>query len=161
MKHLQLTMITILLLFSSAAMAQGQGQGQANWQEAERLASYKIAIFTRRLSLTPAEAEKFWPLYNEYDRKKMMLQKERSEIMRQVNVNELNMSNDELSKSGDRLVALEVEEANLTNTLHKKLKEFLSPAKVIRVYQAENQFRNQLLNELKGAQGIKKNNLRN
>ena len=59
------------------------------------------------------------------------------------------MSEADLIKAGDRLVSLQVEEAALTQTLHNKLKEVLPPAKVIRVYQAENQFRNQLLNELR------------
>jgi len=157
MKRLIYLGITMLMLIPQSIFA--QGQGQVPGQEAERLASYKIAIFTRRLNLTPTEAEKFWPLYNDYDKKRLMLQKERSELMRQVNLNEANMSNDELAKAGDRLVSMEVEEALLTETLHKKLKEFLPPGKVIRVYQAENQFRNQLLNELKGTREIRKNNL--
>ncbi len=157
MKHLIYFGITLLMLIPQSVNAQGQGSAQG--MEAERIATYKIAIFTRRLSLTPAEAEKFWPLYNEYDKKRLRLQMERSEIMRQVNLNEANMSNDDLAKAGDRLISMEVEEALLTETLHKKLKEFLPPVKVLRVYQAENQFRNQLLNELKGAREIRKNNL--
>ncbi len=31
-----------------------------------KLTAYKIAFFTQRLDLTPAEAEKFWPVYNDY-----------------------------------------------------------------------------------------------
>lgn len=159
MKNIIYTGIAILMLMPLTLKAQGQGQGQGGSQEAERLATYKIAIFSRRLNLTPAEAEKFWPLYNEYDKKRMNLQRERAEVMRQVNLNEASMSNDEITRAGDRLISMAVEEALLTEALHKKLKEFLTPVKVLRVYQAENQFRNQLLNDLKGAREIRKNNL--
>lgn len=36
-----------------------------NKVERERLESYRIQFITKKLDLTPAEAEKFWPLYNE------------------------------------------------------------------------------------------------
>ena len=40
------------------------------------------------------------------------------------------------------------DESSMAVTFHKKLKELLTPAKVIRYYQAENQYKIQLLNEL-------------
>jgi hypothetical protein len=143
MKQLLYFAVTLLLLVPQSVTGQGQGQ------ENERIAAYKIALFTRRLNLSPVEAEKFWPLYNEYDNRRMKLQQERSETIRSINLNETKMSEADLIKAGDRLVSLQVEEAALTQSLHNKLKEVLPPAKVIRVYQAENQFRNQLLNELR------------
>ena len=126
----------------------------------DRMDSYKIAFFTRRLNLTPAEAEKFWPVYNEYDNKRIKLQQERAATIRQVNQNENRMSDAELIKAADRLVALQVEEAALTEALHKRLKEILPPVKVLRVYQAENMFRNQLLNDLRENRDIRREPLR-
>ena len=146
MKQLLYFAATLLLLVPQSVTAQGQ---QQQGQENERIAAYKIALFTRRLNLSPAEAEKFWPLYNDYDNRRIKLQQERSETIRSINLNEARMSDADLIKAGDRLVSLQVEEAALTQSLHNKLKEVLPPAKVIRVYQAENQFRSQLLNELR------------
>lgn len=37
--------------------------------EREAVQAQKIAFITQEVGLTPAEAEKFWPLYNEMDRK--------------------------------------------------------------------------------------------
>jgi hypothetical protein len=34
-------------------------------QQREKLELFKIQFVTKKLNLTPAEAEKFWPLYNE------------------------------------------------------------------------------------------------
>lgn len=34
-------------------------------QQRERLESFRIQFITKKLDLTPAEAEKFWPVYNE------------------------------------------------------------------------------------------------
>lgn len=47
-----------------------------------QLESFKIQFITKKLALTPAEAEKFWPLYNEQKEAshKMMQEKKEDEI---------------------------------------------------------------------------------
>ena len=114
----------------------------------ERLEAYKIAFFTKRLNLTPGEAEKFWPLYNEYQETKSRIQLERQELNRNFNQNGLNMNDREMTEAGDRLIGLEVREAALAQEFHNKIKTVLTPAKILRLYQAENQYRLQLLKEL-------------
>lgn len=114
----------------------------------ERLEAYKIAFFTKRLNLTPGEAEKFWPLYNEYQETKTKIQLERQELNRNFNQNGLNMNDREMTEAGDRLIGLEVREAALAQEFHNKIKTVLTPAKILRLYQAENQYRLQLLKEL-------------
>lgn len=39
----------------------------------EKLESAKIAFITKRLDLTPEQAEKFWPLYNQHSKDKRTL----------------------------------------------------------------------------------------
>lgn len=146
MKNISLLPLVLMLVAPAINLS-------AQNTEMDRINAYKIAFFTRRLNLTPAEAEKFWPVYNEYDNKRIDLQKQRSETMRMINLQESKMSDAELLKSADRIVALQVDEALLTESLHKRLKEILPARKVIRVYQAENLFRNQLLNELRETRG--------
>jgi hypothetical protein len=114
----------------------------------ERLNAYKIGFLTKRINLTPKEAEKFWPVYNEYQDSRSKIQVERQEINRNFNQNELNMSDREMTEAADRLIGLEVREASLTQEFHYKVKNVLPPVKVLRLYQAENQYRLQLLKEL-------------
>lgn len=149
-----------LIVLTALAALMVPRELKSQGQDFERIQSYKIALFTRRLNLTPAEAEKFWPVYNEIDVKRTRLQQQRAETIRMVNQNENRMSDGELLKAADRLVALQVEEAMLTESLHKRLKEILPPAKVFRVYQAENMLRNQLLNELRDQREIRREPLR-
>ena len=114
----------------------------------EKLNSFKIGFFTKKLNLTSEEAEKFWPVYNECQRQKNMIQLDKISIIRNFNQNENSFSNNQLADMGDKLVGDIVQESTLAVTFHNKLKEVLSPAKVIRFYQAENQYKIQLLNEL-------------
>lgn len=123
----------------------------------QRLDAYKIAFFTKRLNLTSQEAEKFWPVYNEFQDNKNKIQLDRQELNRNFNQNELNMSEREMIEAGDKLVGLEVREAALAQEFHNKIKTVLLPVKVLRLYQAENQYRLQLLKELQERREVRIN----
>jgi hypothetical protein len=139
MKRNLLFLITILLPLT-AINAQNPNR--------EKLEAYRIGFFTKKLNLTSGEAEKFWPLYNEYQKQRNAIQQERRELIRNFNQNEGTLSDKELTEMGDKLINTSSEESTIAQTFHNKLKEVLSPAKVIRYYQAENQWKAQLLNEL-------------
>ncbi len=49
---------------------------------------------------------------------------------------------------GDKLIKYISDETSLAVAFHRKIKELLPPAKVIKYYQAENQYKIQLLKEL-------------
>ncbi len=114
----------------------------------EKLNNYKIGFFTKRLNLTTVEAERFWPVYNEYQNQRNLIQLEKLKINRNFNQNGSSLSDNQLAAMGDKFVDCLVQESALAVTFHKKLKEVLPPSKVIMYYQAENQYKAQLLNEL-------------
>lgn len=117
----------------------------------EKLNAYKIGFFTKKLNLTSEEAEKFWPAYNEYQKQKNIIQRDKIFLIRDFNQNESIMDDKQLTETGDKLIKYIADESQLAVKFHNKLKEILPPAKVIRYYQAENQYKMQLLNELQDA----------
>lgn len=123
-----------------------------NNQGRERLNAYRIGFFTKRLNLTSSEAEKFWPVYNEFQAQRAQIQLEKQKLIRTFNQDEGSLSNSQLAEIGDKLIGTVVAESQLAVSFHAKLKQVLPPAKVIRFYQAENQFRLQLLRELQNRQ---------
>jgi len=56
----KLLLITVLFCFGSY-ICRGQDQSKE-----ERLQALKMAYITKELSLTPEEAQQFWPVYNKY-----------------------------------------------------------------------------------------------
>ncbi len=62
------------LLFCATLPAAGPGDGDSSDRNNERREWYekmmaeKIAFFTAEMGLTPSEAEKFWPVYNQIER---------------------------------------------------------------------------------------------
>ena len=55
----------VLLVFSG--MSQGKGKNQH--PKKEEIQAQKVAFISNELDLSKEEAEKFWPIYNEYDAK--------------------------------------------------------------------------------------------
>lgn len=56
-------LLIILGFFGSFSFAYAQ---YGNGQRAEKVQALKIAFITQKLHLTTGEAEKFWPVYNDY-----------------------------------------------------------------------------------------------
>lgn len=140
MKRGVVVLIVMMILSSLRVSAQNPNL--------EKLNSYKIAFFTQKLNLTPQEAEKFWPLYNDYQDRKNKIQVERLQMTRTVVQNGANMSDKELTDLGDKYFGLEIKEADLSKEFYNNMKGTLPPLKIFKFYQAENQYKLVLLNEL-------------
>lgn len=66
MKTSRLLFLFFLLFSSFGLMAQTQQAREQMRGQRENIEVLKVAYFTKHLSLTTEEAEKFWPLYNGY-----------------------------------------------------------------------------------------------
>ncbi|HPZ87725.1 MAG TPA: hypothetical protein PLQ32_06460 [Flavihumibacter sp.] len=117
------TILLVLLLGGSAAFSQG---GQ---RAGERVEALKIAYLTKKLNLTTEEAQKFWPVYNQYmaDLKKAR-QDARSEEA------------DELEKDEKVLAVRKKYQADFSKAL--------SPARANEFYRYEKEFANFVAKEL-------------
>lgn len=115
----------------------------------DRIEAERIAFFTKKLDLSPEEAQKFWPVYNDFTSRKDKIIQERNGLIRYLNQNLNNLSDKEVEESGDKLISFILEEAELTRIYHEKFKEVLPPAKVVKIYSTEVQFKTMLLNKLR------------
>jgi len=104
-KFIQLSFIAVIigLTFSQKILAQKNQN-----DDIEKLVqSQKIAFFTDKIGLTPEEAEKFWPIYNEYWEKKNKIYVERKKTMNNYTKNINNLSKDQLKKLSDKYISFE------------------------------------------------------
>ncbi len=136
------------LLFPALLAAQpGQQRGRAAFEQVE---AEKIAFFTRFMELTSPEAKTFWPLYEDFQSEKEQIMRERHSLSRRFAGNYENVTDDEAKDIADRYIELRVKEAGLSEKYHEKFMSVLPPGKVMRFYQAENEFRMQLLRRVRG-----------
>ncbi len=113
----------------------------------EKMNSYRVAFLTERLNLTPAEAEEFWPVYNEYRNKKEKHQMDlwkKYKIMKDVDEITPDLASD-LIESG-------LEEMHTQYILKKefvaRLRTFFTDQRIIMLEKAEWDFKKELLNKL-------------
>ncbi len=134
--------IIFILFFSNYLFAQNEEWGE------ERIKSMKIAFITKRLNLTVEEAQQFWPLYNEFDRKRDEIAKEKQAILQDLRLHFSDYSDKKIEEKIDRRVMLNRAEADLDIEYLQKFKQVLPIKKVVKLYAAENQFKRELIRRL-------------
>lgn len=135
-----------LCVLSAVAYAQWMPQGgseQDRKQGADRINAAKVAFFTQQLDLSVVEAEKFWPIYNEYNKE---VEQARAGIRgAMMKMNDPNKKADELKAALKEYTDSQKKEAQLTENYINKLMRVMPVEKVAKVFTTEDMFRMQLL----------------
>ncbi len=113
----------------------------------ERIEAIKIAYLTRKLSLTPEEAQAFWPIYDRYSKEKQQLwrqwQKARMNFWEKDNPT--NKDYEQLIQEGFRYREALLE---LDKKYYEEFKKVLPLEKIARFYKAEQEFKQFLIKHL-------------
>ncbi len=139
-------LIIFLTAFSLSANLYSQ---IGNEDRKEKIEAQKVAFITNKLNLTTEEAQQFWPVYNEYQQKRRELQNNKRTYMQNY-MQSFNASEEEIENYVDGFINVNIKEAELLKEYHNKYKTVLPIEKVIKLYQAENQFKHFLLKQIKG-----------
>ncbi len=115
----------------------------------DRVKEQQVAFFTGKLNLSTAEAEKFWPLYNDYSNRRETIRIEGRNLLRSVALNGDNMSEEEMAGTMQKYIENQNLEHELFLEYNKKFKKILPVEKVMMIYVAENQFKQYLLNQIR------------
>jgi hypothetical protein len=141
-------LITLVIILTSSEVSFGQTEEQkAKFKEEQ------IAFFTKELQLSDAEAEKFWPLYNDFNNRKMKIADEEKSILNYFHNNSDNMSKSEISESLTKILDISNRRHNLEIDYHNKFKEILPEKKVLQLYVVDRQFRRHIIGRLRHGQG--------
>lgn len=113
----------------------------------EKIDALKRAYISDKLELTVAEAEKFWPVYNEFDQKKTEIKKAINKSYKSVK--EGGKTEKEVTQSIDFLTAKRKEEAELDAKFLKDCLPILGPDKVVRLAGLQKEFQKELVQKIK------------
>lgn len=125
------------------------GFSQENDSRKERIKSLKIAFISQKLALTSDEAEKFWPIYNKYDEKIMVLKEAQLKLRLQRRVG----TDEEALKKIEEAEEKEAEVMALKKKMRAELIPIISAEKVLKLEQLEQEFHRKLLEKLKDRRG--------
>ena len=85
------------------------GQNHRMDKKREKIEVQKIAFITKQLDLTPEEAQKFWPVYNQFSDARKQLHKQHKENRKDID----NLSDSEIEKLIDNHIILDQKELDL------------------------------------------------
>ncbi len=123
-------------------------------EKIELLKAQKIAFITNKLNLTTEEAQNFWPIYNDFFRQKEKLSLDKKQITIDLRQNWESYSTEKKTELADELILFRLKEAELEQEYHQKFKSVLSIDKVIKLYNAETQFKTYLLKQIRSQNRI-------
>lgn len=113
----------------------------------EKIRAAKVAFFTNKLSLSTAEAQAFWPIFNEYEEKHHQLKKKKRSLMMSRFIEE--KSDNELIADLRKMHELRQNEVELDKEYLEKYLKVLPPQKVADYYRAERQFSIEVLKNMR------------
>lgn len=127
----------------------------------QKIKAYKTAYITEALDLTVNEAEKFWPIYNSYDKKlheiKVIKTKQLFKKIREAgSIDEL--SDGEADKILNDFLAIDTKIGEIKENLKKDLSGIISSKKMIKLISAEKNFNRELLKRFRQRAGNEKRN---
>jgi hypothetical protein len=120
---------------------------QSNADKKEQIASLRVAFITKELNLSSKEAQLFWPVYNEYQDKLEALRKSRRKENKKIAPE--TMTDQEAEMFIDSESDFKVNEANLQKQYYQRFKQSLPVKKVALLIKAEDDFKRELLKQLK------------
>jgi Spy/CpxP family protein refolding chaperone len=134
--------ITLALLFISLS-----SMGQ-EIEKREKIKALKVAYLTSELSLTATEAEKFWPIYNEFENKQFEIRYTKMRPLR-TKINNSDLSDKEIQNILLQFESYEEELHQNKKKLDNSLNSILSPSKILKLKLAEGNFNKKLLQRYK------------
>lgn len=140
------TVLLLCLLFSASAWAQPDHDPR----EFKRVEAYKTKFLTEQLDLSPEEAQKFWPVYNEYNKQLQGLFKNRMENMNRRELRDKWEELDDAQLEAAVLQELENQKkiAELKLAYFDKFKEAVGARKAATFFKAEMEFHRHLMEML-------------
>ncbi|MEI7595470.1 MAG: Spy/CpxP family protein refolding chaperone [Bacteroidota bacterium] len=140
----------VFLLLLSAFSFKSVAQNPEFDEKREKLEAQKIAYITTQLSLTPEESAAFWPIYNKMEQEKRTMMKECHKGIHEKGKPDIkNMTDDQLIKLSSMEFESQQKMLDLRKKYHQEFLKVLSIKKVMLLYEAEKDFKKELLKKLK------------
>lgn len=141
--------IFIIFLFIQGISAQTNKDQKGTIRE--KIKAQRIAFITERLNLSPDEATKFWPVYNQFSGELEEVKKQQNQLRKSTNDKLAVMSDKEIDKALEDELLAQQKSIDLQRKYMVELKKTVPTRKVAMLYKAERDFKITLLKRMRDA----------
>lgn len=147
MKKLYTISFLFIITLLSITASPGYAQQGSDAELRERIRAAQVAYLSQKLDLTPDEAQKFWPLYNQYTKEvELLIAERRNTGAKQADHPEKN------NETGNKELGYERRMLDIKTHYDKEFQKVLPTTKASNVFRTEREFRSQLVRSLKERQ---------
>jgi len=145
MKRFYFIWITMFVLLTQPRVS--NAQQTASESAAEKIKAIQIQYLSQKLSLTPEEAQKFWPVYNNYTHEVEQLIAERHQ-KRDLEKTASDNADDAARKNMDKELKYEKRMLDIKSRYSAEFQRVLPGRKAGMVFKSEREFRTIMVNHL-------------
>jgi Spy/CpxP family protein refolding chaperone len=127
-----------LCFIATAQRPQGGGQS-------DKIRAMKVGVITQELNLSESQAEKFWPIYNNYSDERNEIFKE----IRHLSKSGTHADSEEAIKKQDEILELRQKEITLTKKYRDSFLKVISAQQYAKLMDSERRFNQMLIEKLK------------
>jgi DNA polymerase III delta prime subunit len=122
-------------------------QAQQQNDALKKIESAKIALISERLDLTPEQAERFWPVYNEYYQRQKEIRSNFQNARREIDPK--NATEEENKRLLEMGMQVKENQVRLEKEYTDRMLKVISSRQMVELRKAESDFRNMLVERLR------------
>ncbi len=139
----------LLMAFTAAPAALGQpphdDPPEIPEERLQEIKAQKSAYLTQKMNLTPEEAQRFWPIYNQYDEELETVRREHMKYMRSMRQKEGELSEKEANEMLDRQLAMHEKDLQIRRKWDPQLRKAIGAQKMVQLLKAERDFHREVV----------------
>ncbi|WP_202111221.1 hypothetical protein [Sphingobacteruim zhuxiongii] len=134
----------IITTFCLACLLCFVANGQSRQDRFEAIENQKAAYITKQLRLTPAEAQQFFPLYNQYTKEIRAIKTQKSRG------NERSQGSSNSFRPGNDAISFDAKEVEIKKNYRSRFADVIGQSRASQFFSVEQEFIELLYRELKG-----------
>lgn len=137
----------LLALTGTSSLAQMDDMPPLTPERMKEIKAQKTAYLTTKLDLTSEEAQRFWPIYNEFDEAREKLRREMRDLHKSVRDQELTdaRAREVITKSMD----VRGRELDLEKSYNDRFIKSIGAVKTVQLVRAEHDFQREVIRRFK------------
>lgn len=144
-----------LVLASTMAFAQADDLPPIPDERLEEIKAQKVAYITQKMGFTPNEAQKFWPIYNQYDKELDATRKEMRDFHRGVKKSGTELTEADATLLIEKELSTRQKELDTRRKYSVDFKNNLGAVRTVKLYRTERDFNKELLKRMRDRGGEK------
>lgn len=138
-------MMLMAVAISPIAIAQDDDGPPIPEERMQEIKAQKSAYLTQKMALTPEEAQRFWPIYNQMDEELGKARREHMEFKRTLRQKEESMTEKEASEFLDREIAMREKDLQVRKKYDPQLRKAIGAQKLVQMHKAERDFHREVM----------------